>query len=121
MNDKNAALFAGQGAQAPAVGEMPVSDNETLILVPDNRFLRRIPWLTLVEVSPGRHLISVQSGVPVEKLEVTIGDFLDAPSDATPAELDLLRHLLDRLRTPRRNRAVRTEEILVIRKTAGTP
>lgn len=104
-------------APLPSVGEMPVSSDETLLLVPDNRFLRRIPWLTLVEVAPGRHLISLQSGVPVEKLEVTLGDVLDAPADATPAELDLLRRLRDRLRTPRRNRAVRTEEILVIRKT----
>jgi hypothetical protein len=113
-----AALGAADASPFPPVGEMPVSDNETLLLVADNRFLRRIPWLTLVEIAPGRHLLSLQSGVPVEKLEVTLGDFLEAPSDATPAELDLLRLLLDRLRTPRRNCAVRPEEILVIRKTS---
>ena len=106
------------GPEAPTspVRELPVSPDETLLVVADNRFLRRIPWLTLVEIAPGRHLLSLQSGVPVEKLEVTIGDFLDAPADATPSELDLLRQLLDHLRTPRRNRAVRHEEILVIRK-----
>lgn len=112
------ALGGGTPSPIPPVGEMPVSDSETLLVVADNRFLRRIPWLTLVEIAPGRHLLSLHAGVPVEKLEVTIGDFLDAPSDATPAELDLLRQLLDRLRTPRRNRAVRPEEILVIRKTS---
>lgn len=112
--------LGGSGSPLSPVCELPVSPDETLLVVADNRFLRRIPWLTLVEIAPGRHLLSLQSGVPVEKLEVTIGDFLDAPSDATPAELGLLRQLLNHLRTPRRNRAVRHEEILVIRKL-GAP
>lgn len=99
-----------------SVGELPFTDAETLLVVPDNRFLRRIPWLSLIEVSPGRHLLSLKSGTSLEKLEVTLGDFLDAPGDASPAELDLLRTLLECLRTPRRNRAVHTEEILVISK-----
>jgi hypothetical protein len=110
--------LGGPSASPSPVCELPVSPDEALLVVADNRFLRRIPWLTLVEIAPGRHLLSLQSGVPAEKLEVTLGDFLDAPSDATPAELDLLRQLLDHLRTPRRNRAVRHEEILVIRKIA---
>ena len=90
-------------------------------MVSDNRFLRSIPWLTLVEVYPGRHLLSLKAGIPLEKLEVTIGDFIDADNDATPAERDLLRRLLECLRTPRRTRAVRTEEILVISNTTRRP
>lgn len=100
-----------------AVRELPVSDEETLIAVADNRFLRRIPWLTLIEVAPGRHLLSLKDGVPVEKLEVTLGDILDAPGDATEAECNVLRLLRDCLRAPRRNCAVRPEAILIIRKT----
>lgn len=104
------------GAPRPSVNQLPFNDDETLLVVSDNRFLRRIPWLTLVEVAPGRFLLSLKTGIPLEKFEVTLGDVLDAPGDATPAELDQLRHLLECLRTPRRNRAVRTEEILVIGK-----
>ena len=106
----------GTPADSSPVREMPVNAEENLLTIADNRFLRRIPWLTLVPVAPGRHLISLKPGVPVEKLEVTLGDLIDAPSDATPSELDALRQLLDHLRTPRRNRAVRAESILVIRK-----
>lgn len=111
------AALASHDPSSP-VREMPFSDDENLLTVADNRFLRRIPWLSLVPVTPGRFLISLKPGVPVEKLEVTLGDLIDAPSDATPAELDALRKLLVHLRTPRRNRAVRSESILVIRKTS---
>lgn len=99
------------------VHELPINAGENLLVVADNRFLRQIPWLTLIEVAPGRYLLSLKGGVSLEKLEVTLGDFIDDPADATPCELEQLRHLLDCLRTPRRNRGVRTEEILVISKT----
>lgn len=102
------------------VREMQVNDDEALLVVAGNRFLRSIPWLSLIPVAPGRHLISLKPGVPVEKLEVTLGDLIDTSPDATPAELDALRQLLECLRTPRRNRAVRPESILVITKT-GRP
>ena len=95
--------------------ELPIDDEEALLAVADNRLLRRIPWLTLIEVAPGRHLISLKAGTPLEKLEVTLGDFLDAPGDATPAEINFIARLLERLRTPRRNRALRHEAILIIR------
>ena len=98
--------------------ELPIDDEEALLAVADNRLLRRIPWLTLIEVAPGRHLISLKAGTPLEKLEVTLGDILDDPGDATPAEIDFIAALLDRLRTPRRNRALRHEAILIIRNAS---
>ena len=99
------------------VRELAINDDETLIAVANNRFLRNIPWLTMIEVAPGRHLLSLKDDVPVEKLEVTLGDLIDAPGNATEAELRTLRLLRDCLRAPRRNRAVRPEAILIIRKT----
>lgn len=112
---KAADAAASPVADAPPVCEIHAGDGETLIAVRNSSLLRRIPWLRLIEVAPQRHLLSLQPGVPIEKLEVTLGDLLDASPDVPPDELDLLRQLLERLRTPRRNRAVRTESILVIR------
>ena len=103
------------GGETRPVGEMPVGSGESLLTVADNRFLRRIPWLTLIEVSPGRHLLSLKDGATVEKLEVTLQDILDAPGDARPAELAFLNRLCASLRAPRRNRAVRPESILIVR------
>lgn len=105
----------GPGHPPLTVGELDIGGGESLLAVADNRFLRRIPWLTLIEVAPGRHLLSLKEGATLEKLEVTLRDFLESPEDATPAELELLDVLCERLRAPRRNRAVRPESILIIR------
>ena len=112
-------VLDGNGAARGAVGELPIGGGESLLAVADNRFLRRIPWLTMIEVAPGRHLLSLKDGATVEKLEVTLQDILDAPGDARPAELDLLSHLCASLRKPRRNRAVRPESILIVRNGPG--
>lgn len=118
-------VFGGDGAAPDPVGEMPIGGGESLLTVTDNRFLRRIPWLTLIEVAPGRHLLSLKEGASVEKLEVTLRDILEAPGDATGAELAVLDRLCESLRAPRRNRAVRPESILIVRNSlagkAGSP
>ena len=112
--------LGGAGKKAPPpVDELPVAEDEALLVVARSRLLAAVPWLTMVEIAPGRHLLSLREGVPVEKLEVTLEDLLD-DGMARGAERDVLRTLLERIRTPRRNRAVRTEQILVVR-TAETP
>ena len=109
------AALGGDRAVEP-VGELRIASDEALLTIADSPLLRRLPWLTLIEVAPGRHVLSLRDGVPVEKLEVALEDLLDA--GAPPAERRVLRRLLDRIRTPRRNRAVRTESILVVRAVA---
>lgn len=106
--------LGGADAVPDPVLELPLNDREALLAISNSRLLRRIPWLTLIEISPGRHLISLEAGTPLEKLEVTLGDILDAPGDATPAELELVRQLLHNLRAPRRNRTLRPEAILIV-------
>ena len=69
----------------------------------------------MIGIAPGRHLISLQDGATIEKLEVTLGDLLDSNPDASEGERKILRTLLSRIRTPRRNQAIRKEEILVVR------
>ncbi len=101
--------------QADMVRELRVSDEEALLTVADNSLLRSIPWLTMIEIAPGRHLLSLKDQASIEKLEVTIVDILDAHPQARPSERRTLERLLECLRTPRRNRAIRTEDILVIR------
>ena len=109
------AALGGDRAVEP-VGELRIASDEALLTIADSPLLRRLPWLTLIEVAPGRHVLSLRAGVPVEKLEVALEDLLDV--GAPPAERRVLRRLLDRIRTPRRNRAVRTESILVVRAVA---
>ena len=111
-----AALAGGPGGPAAApVGELRVAKDESLLVVARSRLLASVPWLTMVEIAPGRNLISLRDGVPIEKLEVTLGDLLDTHPDASEAERNVLRTLLARIRAPRRNQAVRKAEILVVR------
>ena len=120
------AVLAGGtcGPAAEPVGELRVAKDESLLVVARSRLLASIPWITMVEIAPGRHLISLRDGIPIEKLEVTLEDLLDSNPDASEAEKDILRTLRSRIRAPRRNQAVRKEEILVVRtlpKKAATP
>lgn len=110
------AAIGGKGGSIPPVDELPVAEDEALLVVARNRPLAAIPWLTTIEIAPGRYLISLRDGVPIEKLEVALEDLLDDSAAIDKSEWNVLRTLLARIRTPRRNRAVRTEQILVVRK-----
>ena len=111
------AVLAGGacGPTAEPVGELSVAKDESLLVVARSPLLASVPWLTMVEIAPGRNLISLRDGVPIERLEVTLGDLLDSHPEASETERNVLRTLLSRIRTPRRNQAVRKEEILVVR------
>lgn len=113
----NAFFSAEETTDTDPVCELTIDKNRSLISVPNCRQLRSIPWLTLIEISPGRYLLSIRSGIPIEKLEVTIVDFLDEKANITESERNILNSLLRHLRIPRRNHTVQKEEILVIDKT----
>ena len=109
-------LAGGSCGPAPEpVGELSVAKDESLLVVARSRLLASVPWITMIGIAPGRHLISLQDGATIEKLEVTLGDLLDSNPDASEGERKILRTLLSRIRTPRRNQAIRKEEILVVR------
>jgi len=111
------AVLAGGpcGPASEPVGELAVAKDESLLVVARSRLLAAVPWITQIEIAPGRHLLSLRDGATIEKLEVTLGDLLDSNPDASQAERNVLRTLLSRIRAPRRNQAVRMEEILVVR------
>lgn len=111
------AFFPSEGdACSDPVRELVIDRNRSLISVPNCRQLRSIPWLTLIEIACGYNILSISPGIPIEKLEVTICDILDAQSDVTESERNILESLLCHLRAPRRNHSVQKEEILVIDK-----
>lgn len=109
-----AALGGGTAVRGP-VGELAVSADESLLTVVSCGPLASLPWLTTIEVAPGRHLISLHDGISVEKLEVALQDLLDGPDGLPERDRRVVRTLLERVRAPRRNQAVRTAQILVFR------
>ncbi len=102
------------GESADPVRELPVNDTKALLTVADCPALRAIPWLSLVEIAPGRHLVSVEPGTSIEKLELAIVDLLESTSD--PRESRILQEFLRCLREPRRSQRVKKEAILVVDK-----
>lgn len=111
---KLAEAAAGDIAQDASVQKLSISSSEALITIPNCPHLRSIPWLRFIEIAPGKNLLSVRKGIPIEKLEVTLEDVLDSAGDLDDFERSTLENLLECIRAPRRNQTVQTEEILLV-------
>jgi hypothetical protein len=92
-----------------------VAPGAAIIVVAPSRCLRRIPWLKLAELSPGRHLVTVVPGTPIDSLEVAIFDLLES----LPASEEYERKILDELRrligAGRREQNITKYEMLYVR------
>jgi len=94
-----------------------VEPGAALILVGPSRSLRRIPFLRMIEIAPGRHLLSVPPGTGFESLELALIDLLDEEHD--PLERALLTKLRAQIRRGRRTEGASTAEILFIGLDGG--
>jgi hypothetical protein len=106
------------GSPRPSVELVEVAPGKAALIVAHNRHLTSIPWLRLVEVAPARYLLSLVSGTPIERLEVAIGDLLEAIPETETTERELLETLRCNIRTPRRSQKIVKEEILFFESTA---
>jgi hypothetical protein len=96
-----------------------VAPGAAIIVVAPSRFLRRIPWLKLAEVTPGRHLLTIVPGTPIESLEVAILDILEGLPPDEIYERSILEELRKLLGASRRDREVRKFEMLYVRPPAA--
>ncbi|MGH7365051.1 MAG: hypothetical protein ACREK9_01460, partial [Candidatus Rokuibacteriota bacterium] len=63
------AALAGRPESDPQVEVVEVGPRTSLIVVGHSRYLQRIPGLGLAELAPGRFILTVPSGTPVDSLE----------------------------------------------------
>jgi hypothetical protein len=109
----DSALRASSGRSFVELVE--VAPGSAIIVVPPSRCLRRIPWLKLAELSPGRHLLTIVPGTPIDSLEVAIFDLLES----LPASEEHERKILDELRrligAGRREQNITKYEMLYVR------
>lgn len=112
----DAVLDADDAGPLPTpVRKLPFGPGESILCLADNRLLRSIPWLSLVEIGPGRHVIALDDEITVEKFEIALGDLLDEPPAGTrEEEIVAVRALLDMVRAPRRRNVLRTKSLLVV-------
>jgi hypothetical protein len=93
---------AGTATAASRLVELvEVGQGKAVIVVGPCASLRQIVWLRLVEIAPGRNLLIIPTGMPVDSLEVAILDLIEnAPAldDRERVLLEALRSQLGRLR-----------------------
>jgi hypothetical protein len=98
-------------------GEMEVieiSPGCGIILVGPLRTLARIDLLRLVPVAPGRCLLTIPSGAPVESLEMEILDVIEDLRPDEAAERPVLEELRRLLTQQRRKKTILKREFLLI-------
>lgn len=91
-----------------------VAPGSGIILVGPLRSLRRIGLLRLVEVAPGRYLLTVPSGTAVESLEMELMDLMESLPEAEEAERPGLERLRQILNHQRKKRTMSKREFLLI-------
>jgi hypothetical protein len=85
-----------------------------IILVAPNVALRSIPWLRLVEVAPGRHLLVIPCGTRAEELELAIVDQLEALPRGSECEREMLEQLRTLMRSLRQDGRIHKSELLLV-------
>ena len=120
--DTDRALAIARAAEAFVGLCRPVSKNvelieiapgKAMIFVGPSPSLRRIPWLQLLETTPGRNLLIIPSGTAVDSLEVEILDLLEKGQAMRAGERSLLEELRSLLGTLRRTQRISKAEIIV--------
>lgn len=108
------ALVPDGNPQPPPLEIIKVGDGQGLIVVGHSKALSRIPGIQLVEISPVRYIISMQSGVSVDSLELAVLDLIDHLPASEVSESALLLKLRETLKAIRRKHGVIKAEILFV-------
>ena len=91
-----------------------VAPGFSFILVGPLHALRRIDLLRMVEVIPGRFLLTVPTGTAIESLEMEIVDALETLSPAEEPERPVLEQLRRLLSAQRKKKTVLKREFLIL-------
>jgi len=108
------ALVSDSDLQRPLVEIVRVCDGQGLIVVGFSKALSRIPGIQLVEISPLRYLISMQSGNSVDTFELGLIDLIDHLPAHEASEIPLLLKLRETLKLIRLKQGVTKAEILFV-------
>ena len=108
------ARLGARGEFSQPVATVEVADGQAIILVNRSARLARLPWLRLIEVAPGRNLISIRSGTSIETIEVAIHDLLEDLPAGESRDREILEALLGIVRSSRRTNTTLKEEILFV-------
>jgi hypothetical protein len=105
---------SGEGTFKP-VELVEMAPGQSLIVVGPSQALRKITWLTIIEITPARYLLAIPPGTPIEVFEVALRDLLnDASLKENDRESSIITELLNVIGHQRRSRRMSKAEILII-------
>ena len=108
-----AELAVGDNPPKP-VEVVEVEKGKALIIIADCPCLKELTWLRLLKVAPGRQLLCLPSGTPIETLEVALVDLLDRRTEISEFERTMIGELRECLASHRRNRRTSKGELIFI-------
>ncbi|MBM4153825.1 MAG: hypothetical protein FJ221_02190 [Lentisphaerae bacterium] len=108
------ALVEGPREASAAVEVIPIGTGTGLLMVGPSRHLRSLQILRMVEIIPGRYILTVPSGTAIETIEVALTDLMDTVPESDSDERALLVRLLTLFRAARRGHRMSKEEILLV-------
>ena len=123
--DRAAAIVKLVDASLPATGNpelvqvVEVAPGAAIIVVAPSRSLRRIPWLKLAEVTPGRNLLTIIPGTPIESLELALLDLMDSLPIGEEYERKILEDLRGVIGSSRRGSGITKFEMLYVAPSKG--
>lgn len=108
------ALVPDGNLQRPPLEIVQVSGDQGLIVIGSSTALSRISGVQLVEISPLRFLISLQSGISVDSFELGLIDLIEHLPAEEASESAMLLSLRKILKRIRRKQGVTKAEILLV-------
>jgi hypothetical protein len=91
-----------------------VAPRKSVFIVGSNTQLSKIRWLKLIEIAPGRNLITIPTGTSLESLEVAILELIENMSSDKVMDQTLLKEFCKYVGRLRRNNKMSTVEILLV-------
>jgi hypothetical protein len=99
---------------------VPIATGANLILTRPSKYLNQVENLRMIEVSPGRYLLSLRPGTSPSSLEVILSDLLETIPASEVNERQTLQKVMSLLRQSRRTKSTSKEEILLVGGSEGS-
>jgi hypothetical protein len=91
-----------------------VAPHKSVFIVGSKTHLANIRWIKLVEVAPGRNLITIPPGTSLESLEVAVLELIENLPSEDVLDQALLKEFCKYVGRLRRNKKISTVEILLV-------
>ena len=98
----------------PPVEVIEMSKGKSLIVVSECECLNGLPWLRLISIAPGRHLLTLEPGTSLESLEIALLDLEARDPPLSDRETAVVRGIRECMTSHRRLRRMSKAELIFV-------